>query len=452
MNQYVIFVGDAAWRIAIVQEGAVRIIALPEMADAALADRAAQARGELAAAGHSGQPILLAVPSSWCLNSVISCEKLERGDRRKALAFRLEEHLPISAEEFVADYRQLEDGTALGVCADLVKLRDLVVAFEAAELPIQHICPQGLLAAAHVLAQHPDAHGVYIGGADGESDSAFIEVENGGPRRWSWFVQDGPAIRERLQEWAKSSPDQRRLYVIGTAPPLPEPGQDAALIAAIELREVGGEQAAALEAARILDGAVWPWIDFRRDTLAAPHQHQVYRRPLIAIATAFVLLLVCVIVMAQWRSRRFQVLAQQRQQGQADVFKRLFPDQRPPSAVKSRLLAEQRKLASLQGRPGDGAPTDPLTTSSALVRLRDFLKGLPSDIRFQILDLDFQPDLIRVEGQAQSHVEAERLTTALRQSGAFDVDAPKTETLKEGGVSFTFVARPHATTRPKEGT
>lgn len=79
-----------------------------------------------------------------------------------------------------------------------------------------------------------------------------------------------------------------------------------------------------------------------------------------------------------------------------------------------------------------------------MVHLQRVLGSLPTDLRYRILDLNIQPNRIRLDGQARSHVEAERLAMALRQSGTYEVESPKTEVLKERGVSFLFNAIPRA--------
>ena len=70
------------------------------------------------------------------------------------------------------------------------------------------------------------------------------------------------------------------------------------------------------------------------------------------------------------------------------------------------------------------------------------LKALPGQGRYRLLDLNIQPDLIRLEGQVQNHADADVVAAGLRQSGLYDVEPPKTQALKERGVGFAFTAIP----------
>lgn len=410
-QQVVIFIGDGVWRAAAVSAGAIRWIPCAE-SSGDLPQRAAQLRGELLAAGCAPQPLLLAIPSNWCLNARISTDKLGRGNRHDALAFRLEEHLPASAEDFIADYVEFDDGTALGVCSDAARLRACVDAFEGAGLAVAHICPLALLAAAHAATGN-DANQDLLLRCQNSPGCDYIEQRDGKPAAWRWFSPDDPS----LQHLAASAGSM-----------------DAA------------EEPAARQAAKILEGTAWPPADFRRGALAPATRLHAHRAPLKAVFAALMLLFVSLALAAQWRASRYQAISREQQQKQIEVHKRLFPDQRAPASVKSRLLAEQRKIAALSGN-GD-EETSRRMTASALVQLRDLLKGLSPELQLQIIELNFQPDLIRIEGQALSHVDAERIAAAVRQTGVFEADPPKTDTLKSGDVGFSLIIRPRTAAAP----
>jgi type II secretory pathway component PulL len=476
-DQFVIFVGDGAWRIARVHERSAHVARVALPADAALDGRAAAVKQQLAELGYAYQPVLLAVASSWCLATTISTEDLERGGRRRAMAFRMEEQLPISAEEFVADYIPGSRGQALGVCAELQKLEAIVSALQAAGIDVRHICPAALLATAYAVDPHADVAAVLTVGrgndaAEGSAQAEYdlVELQKGKPVRWSWLAEDGAAVTERLAAWAAATDPPAPLAVIGgaafSADTWQAPNDIVRMdISASTLSLAGGEpgtapgeapgagedpaaqfaadQAAALHGARILEGAAAPWIDLRTDALAPPDRHHATRKPVAALVAAALAVLVSVSVVAQWRGRRYEALARSAVQQQTEVFKAAFPNQRVPGDVKGRLLSEQQKLSALCGQAADDAGAGVLKSPSALDHLRTVLSSTPTDLRYRILDLSIQPDLIRIDGQARSHSEAERVATALRQSGAYEVEAPKTQALKVAGVSFLFTAKPH---------
>ncbi|MFO8014765.1 MAG: GspL/Epsl periplasmic domain-containing protein [Phycisphaerae bacterium] len=460
-EQYTIAVGDKGWRVAAVsQDGDVRVSPVPASDDAgpeAPAEAAAEALREL---GYAGEPAVLAVPSSWCLCAEISTDDLQRGGRRKAMAYRLEEHLPVSAEDFVADFVEMEDHQALGVCAELETLRPIVSALETGEVHVRHICPAALLAAAWAVEQHPGAGGVLIGGAaandadaadDAEPSSDgydLIRLREGRPTAWAWIVEGNEAVRERLEAWEMPDEQPLPLVLVGAHAPLRAAAGAAGTVDPVETDAVGRHEAAARRAARVAAGAVSPWIDLRRDALAAPGRYDVYRKPVTALVAAAAILLVSLVGVVVWRGRQYEALAGRYVRQQAEVFRKVLPDQRVPGSVKGRLGSERRKLEGLGGHASDEATAPSV---SALVHLREVLGRLPKDIRYRILDLNVQPDRIRIDGQARSHAEAERLAVALRESEWYDVQPPKTEALKDRGVSFLFTAEPRRTLAPSEG-
>jgi hypothetical protein len=448
-DQYTVFVGDDGWWVVGVHESEARASPIAPAApeDAAIESRAGAIRQQLADWGYADQPIVLALPSSWCLCATISTDDLARGRRRRAMAFRLEEHLPISAEEMVADYFSTVRGEALGVCGELVKLRTITGALEAGGIRVRHICPAAFLAAAYAADQRGKIDGVLIYGIGGEGRRSaagydLVELREGKPIRWWWLAQDEAALRDRLAAWAAEHERPMQLAVIGSGP-TPQWHQGCEGIELVELGGISHDQAAAHHAAKILEGDVSPWIDFRRDALAQRDPHGVYRKPIRALVAAVAFLLICVSGIMQWRGWRYEALSRNYGEQQVEVFKSALPNQHvSPSVVKGRLLSERQRLEGLSGQAAEDASEEALRAVSALVHLREVLSRLPADLHYRILDLTIQPDLIRVAGQARSHAEAEKVVIGLRQSGKYEVDSPRTQALKESGVSFSFAAKP----------
>jgi len=104
-NRFVIFAGDAEWRVVDGDEAddiAPTVAALP--ADASPEDAAAAVVTALREAIPAGATVTLALPSHWCLCARVDVADLPRSSRRQAMLYRLEEQLPLAAEEFVADF------------------------------------------------------------------------------------------------------------------------------------------------------------------------------------------------------------------------------------------------------------------------------------------------------------------------------------------------------------
>ena len=88
------------------------------------AEAADKVRESLVAAGCAGRDVILAIASGSCLCAAVGVHDLPGKDRLRALLYRLEEKVPVSAEDVVADFVSTSDG-ALGVCASAPNWRRL---------------------------------------------------------------------------------------------------------------------------------------------------------------------------------------------------------------------------------------------------------------------------------------------------------------------------------------
>lgn len=434
-----VFVGDGDWRFACVDEGGAHLRPVDQPADAPPADKA-RAVAELVAEHRAGPSVVVALASSDCLSASIRTDDLGRGGRRQAMGFRLEEHLPVSAEDAVADYVERQ-GVALGVCAELDRLTPIVRALEAAGLSVRHICPAAMLAAARLLGQQPGVDGLLIVGDTPGAGIDFIEIEHKAARRW-WWLTDAPAMRERLEAWRQQTPDDTpTLAVIGDAPELPD------AIPAQRAQDAGPTESAAVQAAGVLAGELTPWIDLRRDALAAPNRHQAYRGHAAALASAAALLLLCVIGATYWRAMAYQAQTDRLYTEQAQVFKGVFPNRRASGSLLTQLERERDTLAGLGGRPSvaPGENASDLYPPSALSQLHAVLSALPNQPakpRYQVSDLVIEPDLVRIDGKAESHQAASQVAASLRAKGAYEVEQPNSRAIGEGVFGYSFFARP----------
>jgi len=135
-----------------------------------------------------------------------------------------------------------------------------------------------------------------------------------------------------------------------------------------------------------------------------------------------------------FRSWQYEQIAQSEQDEQLAIFRQALPGQVAPASVISRLASEERKL---RGLAGDS--TDLPQQQSALAVLCEALGRLPTNLRFRILEMRFGQQQLYLEGEAQSHGDADAIAVALRKFQGFDIEAPKTEQLADKGIAFTLV-------------
>jgi hypothetical protein len=454
-DQFVIIPGDQVWRVLRIRDDEVRHEDVTWSNDATSETRVESTRDRLINLEYADQPILLALPSSWCLCASITTEGLERRGRRRAMSFRLEEHLPISAEDVAADYFEFDKALALGVCSELERLRKIVDAFENAEMHVRHIIPDALLAATAELQRNETLDSVLMASLPPDADRAeydIVETANGKLTNWWWFAEDQEAAAEELESWGKGGEPPLKLATIGDERAL-QWVEHCNATERHSISEMTFDQAVARQAARVLTDETRPWIDLRCDALPPPSGYATYRKPLAAAMVACLLLVASVIGVTQWRGRQYQALASEYEQNQIKLFEETLEQSAPRRGIKSRMISERRKLAGLGGQASGDHGQQELKDRSALVHLYNVLRVIPRDQRYRLLELRISPETIRVDGEARSYAKAEQLAVALRETGAYEVAAPETESLRDRGVSFLFSAKPLTqTTQTKEAS
>ena len=304
-----------------------------------------------------------------------------------------------------------------------------------------------MLAAADTLtgSDHPQA--ILLGSNPSQSADTheldLIELHNGKPSKWIWFAQDQHAFEDYLTRINTSNDTTSIIQLAGFASISNETTQ--ALAGCIKLRSAAKTDAtehAAQQSARLLEGPDTAWIDLRTDQLAIPHQYEISKRPLAALITATLVLLVSISITTHWRASHYQSITSQYIEQQIDTFRTAFPEQRVPntSNIRGRLLSEKRKLTALLGQESTRSNDASTPPPSALDQLEHLLAGLPSDIRYRILELSIVPDQITINGEARKHSDAERIASSLRSTGHFQVNPPRTDTLNTEAVTFDFTA------------
>src|SRR5947207_4144142 len=180
---FILFAGDDPWRIGVIDGGGPRItdISIPHAANPH--QIAASCADALKKSGHGASPILLAVPSSWCLAASIRTDDLPRADA-KSLIYRLEEKLPWPAESIVADFIRHEK-SALAVCVHIDRIRATIDALEAEGIAVQIITPTALLAADGHSAAGPSMMQL-----SSENQVDLIAIDNGRPVSWAISTLD----------------------------------------------------------------------------------------------------------------------------------------------------------------------------------------------------------------------------------------------------------------------
>ncbi|MHC4716348.1 MAG: hypothetical protein ACYS5V_05210, partial [Planctomycetota bacterium] len=399
---WLILISDGPWRVAAAGADRVDVGELPVAGSRLDADSAAELAQAMHQRGYGGAPIALGVPSSWLLAASISTDNLPRSNRRQAMAYRLEEQLPIAAEDLVADFAE-RNGRALGVAVEAGPLAEIIAQLESAHLPVQSVCPSAMLALQGLDLNGSLAKAHYAAMAlDGRVDLAGIA--GGRPRSFQSLPDDPADLARAFQAHMllDGPPDgPTSVAAIG----LDEPARSAVtVIDGAETTDVEGRDpvaAAASVAAAVLDGKRRPWFELRRGALAGADALKPIRRPLGACFALAVALLCVLTAGLLWRGWRYAAAADRLRAARQDVCAELYPQQRCPRGVRRRLESDARKLGSLRA-----VSADVPGRRSALESLRATVARLPGDVRLHILEVQIDPAGLVVDGKARSHGDA----------------------------------------------
>jgi hypothetical protein len=446
----VIFIAADAWRIGRAGPDGVTLsdVAIPrgDSPDDAARAVVAALDGDGRAGSRSG--VILALPSDRCLCASIRVDDLPARDRRLAMLYRLEEKLPLPAEDVVADFLPGGD-SALGVCVETAYARPLVEALESQGVAIEAICPASLLALQQRMresASQAEAAQDAILWATGGRVELFV-LRDGMPRSWSVLADDPQDVRLHLGLEPLAEGRPARVHAIG----LSDASHRAmGALPGVELIAPGPasmDADAVTMAADVLAGRAEPWVNLRRDALASRDPLRSVRTPLTFAAAAAVLCVACACGGMLWRAARYDRLAARYASEQQQVYQQVFPSQPMPPDVRSRLESEERALRGLSGAVSGGGGNDPAAAipseAPGLVVLRDLLAGLPADLRYRVLEARLDAGRFTLEGQVNAHGDADTIATALRANKALAVEPPRTEQLPESptgekAVSFTI--------------
>ena len=406
----ILFAGDVAWTIASARQS-VQVAAGRSVLPQSLAANVAAA---LRSMGYRGGPLVLALPSSWCLAATIDLSGLPHQDR-KAVVYRLEDALPLAAEDVAADVVTSHDvRRALGVCVRVDRLRHTLDVLDAAGVNVQTITPLAMLVAQAVSAANKPTL-VLIG------DGGFVDVvavENARPIAWGFSGDAAADVQLQIDLVSRQ---------LSTAPVMGATGTSATGARALDRTP---PQLAMTTARLIATGKTRPWVELRRDALAPRDRLRTHRRAInVALACAAALLL-AIAAAAVVRAVQYERTARSAESAMADEFHRQFPNWDVPVNVAAIVQSEKRKLLDAAGETGGGA--------SALASMRDVLGGVPASVKLSIDTMSFDTESFDMTGHANDPADVQAISASARAAG-FDVAPPQSHREGAGGTwSFSI--------------
>ena len=402
-QSFILIPTERAWRVA---APGVDVLEVPIPADGRPADGAADVAAALRQLGYAGQGVMLALPSTMCLAASISLDGLPRGDR-EAMAYRLEEKLPVAAESVVADFVVGAAGdAALGVCALTDVVAPIVESLESVGVWVQSVAPLAVLA---LERRAGSAESELLTWAERDRVNLFM-LKSGRPIAWSLVSSDAPSvalegdlIRARFGESSRTN----------------------------EAREI--ESAAVAAADEVLRGRARAWVELRRGRLSAGDRLRASRRPINATLVAAAVLLLAVTAGMVYRGWQYGRLAESYDSKLREDFRTRFSGWAEPANVGAVVASERRKV---EAAGAGGLPAE--ARESALSMLHGVLSKVPPDAGVTFTRATFNDTSIQLEGDAKSQADVEPLVRAARSAG---LEAPPALTRKTAAGTWSFVVR-----------
>ncbi|MEM9420561.1 MAG: type II secretion system protein GspL [Planctomycetota bacterium] len=420
-------------------------------------------------------PLILALPSHWFLAATISDDGLLRRQRQQGMIYRLEEQLPIDAEQFTADFVE-SSGDAMGIALLHDRVKPILEALEAEGLTIAHVCPTGLLLHDAWRSSQVSTTGTYCLLLQSTLPHACpnnLTTTSTPPRNsisnTPAEISGGTSVGEEmwfdllrcsegaLRDWRRIPGNSDQLCQEISAvfggnkdAPIQTLGEDAETAVHESPQEVNPSsyttnkvfEEAATQAHRVLLEGRTLTPDFRRGVLAGRGNWQRVAGPAQAAMIALALLLISITVINVWQAQKLTTEANEQNEAQAALFRETFPGKRVPSAILSRFRSEAARAKGMAGT--DDTLPSPATT---LADLEQVLQGLPENLRFRILELRIETDRLYLDGQARSHTEAEQIAARLREHVDFKLEPPRTQNITGLGFGTYSLNRNGASNR-----
>ncbi|MEM7475739.1 MAG: hypothetical protein AAF483_12170 [Planctomycetota bacterium] len=359
-------------------------------------------------ASTNGRVFQLAVlvSSSRVFHSSFPASEIGGAKNSKAIPYRLEADLPLSAEELLADWSFGEDQSVSGFAMDRswINARILALVDQAKESGFQ--VEVGLLSARSLATcqslveqgRVPESSILLIENAD---KIEMFKLESKVPTQWRIMHSSSSVAEWKLLLADSSDP----VFILNSS----EPNDWAQnLDRPTTLLGDNQEQLALKCASRLLARPRLAWINFARDASLVGGGDQVQQNwsRLLTVASVCVLLVAGAIF---YRSFQLKAETARLQAEQGVVFTSTFPGQRQPAAILRRFRSEYAKTVG--ARATNSAEVQ--TPQEAIPILGELVASLPLNIPFAVSELRVEDGAIYLDLEIQKHEDAGLIAEAL---------------------------------------
>ncbi|HBO43828.1 MAG TPA: hypothetical protein DD670_07845 [Planctomycetaceae bacterium] len=394
--------------------------------------------------GYDGKGLLVVLCSNNCLSATLVLEAASAPANRNEVAYDLEQHFPLAAEEFTADFLRHDD-RLFAVAVATQYYRVILEGLEENGVSVQSVVPAGLILAQTLCNQVP------LDERDGEHAIAWTSGDRIECVFWNadgatmWYLVDRePKALPRVLRWhQRESGRPIKVFLPEKSSLFPDSAGAHSEITfhsmqpfIAELVEGPVTEAVIGDAARsILSGKVVPWIELRRGGLGTRDPYRPIRSPLRFALSGIAALLLGLFALFWMRSEQYARITAEYQVLQSEMFRTTLPDQNIQAGFRDRLASELKRLSGVKG-DAEGLPR----RSSALTSLYDVLASLPRGLRCSFQEMRFEQEGVALDGMVRTHGDADVIASALRQRG-YSVESPSTRVLSDKGIALRVTAR-----------
>lgn len=434
----VLMFSDRAGALVIARAAAIETVSIEAAPDGDFIAAAAECLAELRLG--PGPAVTLGLASAHCVTAIVERSGLLRSEREQAMRYRLEESLPLDAEDLATAFVPIDRSCALGVATEIERVQDLIDGFMRAGIDIGPIAPTALLTVEQIdLGPTLDSAAMQLIRLDQPSGGIdLMALQNRTPRGWRHVASDDAdaithAVLSLEHAFGAEQSDQAARELDG-----PPTASDRLQHVPSERFVEAAARGAALAARRTRAGLA----DLRHGPLARRNRLDTLRPAWLSAGLAACLMLGSILGVALWQTQANDAAIDAVRDTERAAFAELYPGKPVPLSIAARLRSE---LATLQGQR---APTTLQTNPPVLPTLVSLLEATPRDLRVQLDELRLDGNRVVLDGAARSHAQAAQLGRAISSQSVVDLEPPYTENLPDQGVGFTLTGevRPDAPT------
>lgn len=418
-----ILLGQTIAHFAIEQEGRWTWSEVVIDASATIETTAKQLVDVLNTADFYSGGLVLGVPAARCLPATFGASDLPDRDYTTRL-FRFEEHLPLSAEQVVAEFIDATPthhvAHTLGIAVERDWLERYVNAFELAGLAVDAIIPTTLLAA---RSQLPSSSSALLISEPGEARWQLLVCDDGVPQQWLQLPDDIDALKQAIRVLSLQGIEIDSLRCVSVTLQNDRSGLPEGMSKLERFESLAEETAADL-----LQGKT-ALINFRNHGLPAPDRLRLNRRAIDAMLVGVAAMLILLTLSFWIGAARYNAVSDHDQQMMMTRFHETLPGWPTPSNFRAVVASERRRLS-----PGvDGAAVAP----TALAMMLRVLPPLPQNSDVSLSELTFAPEHFDLAGTLDRYESSQPLSDAIR-AGGLNVSPVQAHRVSDHSWEFTL--------------